>query len=180
MSGVLHEATEGTTFELSAPYGCFNLDGVEKLWLSKPDAPVVFLSGGVGITPVLAMLESIYTTRPASWLHSATNGQTHAYRERLCEIASVRNGALTRRVWYSKPVEADGEPGARDNNSARFHFKGRMDLVSESKAFAPHVLHLGNPEAQYFMCGSPGWMEAQKKGLISLGVDESRIHSEDF
>ena len=47
----LHEAIIGSPWELSAPHGCFNMEGVEKLWLSEPDAPVVFISAGVGITP---------------------------------------------------------------------------------------------------------------------------------
>merc|ERR1712008_402157 len=82
----------------------------EKLWLTVPDAPIVFLSAGVGITPVLAMLENVVETRPASWLHSATNGDVHAYRDRLRSLASVRKGRLQRRVWYSKPLPKDGLP----------------------------------------------------------------------
>ena len=66
VSGILHDAEIGTTFDLSAPYGCFDLSGVEQLWLSEIDAPVIFISAGIGITPVLAMLENIYVTRPAS------------------------------------------------------------------------------------------------------------------
>jgi nitric oxide dioxygenase len=77
VSTLLHEATEGSKFDLSAPYGCFNLQGVEDLWLTEQNVPIIFLSGGVGITPVLAMLENIYTTRPATWLHSAMNGNVH-------------------------------------------------------------------------------------------------------
>jgi len=97
VSNILHEAEIGSNFDLSAPYGCFDLSGVEELWLSQIDAPVVFISGGVGITPVLAMLENIYVTRPASWLHASQNGKVHAYRDRLREIAAVREGALQRR-----------------------------------------------------------------------------------
>lgn len=51
VSRMLHAAEVGTQWDLSAPHGCFVMSGVEELWLSAPDAPIVFLSGGVGITP---------------------------------------------------------------------------------------------------------------------------------
>ena len=51
VSRMLHDAEIGTTWDLSAPHGCFVMTGVEKLWLNAPDAPVVFISAGVGITP---------------------------------------------------------------------------------------------------------------------------------
>jgi nitric oxide dioxygenase len=183
VSTILHDAPEGTKFDLSAPRGCFDLSGVEKLWLSNPEAPVIFLSGGVGITPVLAMLESIYVNRPATWLHSSENGQEHAYRDRLREITAVRNGELQRRVWYTNPLPTDGPPGGNEDNwemynLAKYHYHERMDLPKAEKEFP--ILHLNNQDAQYFMCGPPGWMDSQKTGLMSLGVDENRIHSEGF
>lgn len=51
VSRMLHKAEVGTTWDLSAPYGCFVMSGVDKLWLSEADVPIVFLSAGVGITP---------------------------------------------------------------------------------------------------------------------------------
>ena len=51
VSRMLHDAEIGTEWDLSAPCGCFVMSGAEELWLSAPDAPVIFLSGGVGITP---------------------------------------------------------------------------------------------------------------------------------
>jgi hemoglobin-like flavoprotein/ferredoxin-NADP reductase len=189
VSGILHDAAIDSTFDLSAPYGCFDLSGVEKLWLSEGDddaaAPVVFLSAGVGITPVLAMLENIYVTRPASWLHASENGAVHAYRDRLREIAACRCGELIRRVWYSHPVPEDGPPGGNEQseqmlNLAKYHYKGRMDLAAVVDEFPDKVLHLEDDSAQYYICGPPGFMDAQRKGLVSLGVDENQIHCEGF
>lgn len=185
VSSLLHDSPEGSTFELSAPFGCFDLSGVEKLWLAEEDAPVVFLSAGVGITPVLAMLENIYVTRPSSWLHSASYGSVHAYRNRIREIAAVRNGQLKRRVWYSRPTPEDGPAGGDEEdpikyNLAKYHYRGRMDLLSVEKELPSEMLQLDKEKAQYYMCGPPGFMAGQKKALMSLGVDESRIHSEGF
>ena len=187
VSTLLHEAPLGSTFDLSAPFGCFDLTGVEQMWLSDPTTPIVFISAGVGITPVLAMLEHIFVSRPASWLHASQNGNVHAYRDRLREIAAVRSGELQRRVWYSDPSEEDGAPGGNEAknsskyNLAKYHFAGRMDLPSSEKAdFDPAILHVNNPTTQYYVCGPAGFMKAQMEGLESLGVDKSRIHSEGF
>ena len=55
VSSYLHEAAIGSKWDLSAPRGCFVMSGVEKLWLTVPDAPIVFLSAGVGITPGMSL-----------------------------------------------------------------------------------------------------------------------------
>lgn len=184
-SRILHQAEVGTEWDLSAPYGCFVMAGVEALWLSAVDAPVIFLSAGVGITPVLAMLESIYVTRPATWLHAAANGNVHAYRDRLREIAAVRSGALQRRVWYTNPTIDDGPPGGDENkpalwNLAKYHYHGMMDLKTPEITKDPVLLHLDNPNAHYFMCGPSGFMDVQRQSLLDLGVSESNIHWEGF
>jgi len=186
---MLHDAAVGTNFELSAPFGCFDMSGAEKLWLAQEDAPVVFLSAGVGITPVLAMLENIYVTRPATWLHASIDGGVHAYRDRLREIAAVRTGELQRRVWYENPASSDGEAGGNEDdammfNLAKYHYKGRMDLTKvktgEEKFLTPELLHLENQNTNYYMCGPPGFMDGQMEALKHLGVDEDRIHYEGF
>jgi nitric oxide dioxygenase len=188
VSGLLHDSPLGTMFELSAPYGAFDMSGVEQLWLTNDDVPIVFLSAGVGVTPVLAMLENIYLTRPATWLHAAHDGKMHAYRDRLRQISSVRSGALMRRVWYSSPTPEDGAAGGNEDsldkfNLAKYHYHGRIDLTKAEKEldfFPPGILHLKDETTQYYMCGPPVFMESQRKALQSLGVDDSRIHWEGF
>lgn len=185
VSRILHKAELGSQWDLSAPHGCFTMSGVEDLWLADVDAPVVFLSGGVGITPVLAMLENIYTTRPATWLHATKNGDLHAYRDRLRGIASVRAGELKRRVWYEQPLPEDGPPGGNETdphlyNVAKYHYKGWMDLTHPELAEDEQVLHLDNPNTNYFMCGPSGFMDTQRESLMKLGVSNDLIHSEGF
>jgi nitric oxide dioxygenase len=131
------------------------------------------------------MLENIYTTRPATWLHAARNGDVHAYRERLREISAIRGGELIRRVWYENPMPSDGSPGGDETNPnlyniAKYHFKGRMDLKDPQLNAYNNILHIDNENAQYFMCGPTGFMETQKEALLSLGVSDNRIHWEGF
>ena len=130
------------------------------------------------------MLENIYVSKPATWLHAAQNGEMHAYRDRLREISALRGGELRRRVWYSDPLPADGPPGGNETsphlfNLAKYHYKGRMDLASKELQ-ADDILHVDNPNAQYYMCGPPGFMDAQKETLMKLGVAEDHIHWEGF
>ena len=190
ISSILHDALMGSEFDLSSPVGCFDLAPTEQVWLSdnKP-TPVVLLSAGVGITPVLAMLESLSEDCPASWLHGAQNGNHHAYCDRIRHLAATRKGSLTTRVWYSCPTEADGPPGGIDScpslfNLSKYHFKGRMELTAQSLSdeykFPKELLHLKDHRTQYYMCGPSAFMEAQRDALKKLGVDASRIHSEGF
>lgn len=84
-------------------------------------------------------------------------------------------------MWYSDPVPEDGPPGGNEKtpallNLAKYHYKGRMELPQVEN----EILNVGNSATQYYMCGPPGFMETQKESLVSLGVDESRIHSEGF
>ncbi|MDS9201622.1 hypothetical protein RLM19_00890, partial [Streptococcus pneumoniae] len=65
----------GDRIEVSAPAGEFVLD-------TKRDTPVAFVSGGVGITPMMSMFETVATQtpqRPVSFLHAARNETLHAF-----------------------------------------------------------------------------------------------------
>ena len=53
-----------------------------------------------------------------------------------------------------------------------------MDLAKDD--FPPELLHLNDPDTHYYMCGPAGFMNAQKESLMTLGVDEGRIHYEGF
>lgn len=130
------------------------------------------------------MLENIYVTKPATWLHAAKNGAVHAYRDRLREISAVRGGELQRRVWYTEPLPADGKPGGEENsphlfNLAKYHYQGRMDLSVVDPALHTS-LHVDDPNTQYYMCGPGSFMEDQRNTLIKLGVKPEHIHTESF
>ena len=77
VSNYLHDHIHiGDTLNLSAPAGDF-------LWQDGKN-PIVLLSAGVGITPILAMLEMQSRTnpqRPLIWIHATRNSQTHAFQE---------------------------------------------------------------------------------------------------
>lgn len=115
VSGYLHDKMAvGDELDISAPYGNFNVAGSEKLWLSDVNAPIVLLSAGVGLTPMLSMLHTLEddfglydTDRHVLWLHAAKNGREHAFRDYLVTQALAHPNDITRRVWYSEPNPDD-------------------------------------------------------------------------
>ena len=91
----------GDRLEVGAPRGSFILDDSER--------PVVLVSAGVGVTPLLAMLHALHdrrSTRDIWWFHGARNRSEHAFadetRSLLDDLAHVH-----RRIWYSRPSPTD-------------------------------------------------------------------------
>lgn len=74
-SRFMHDHVQvGSTLEITPPAGDFYLP-------DSPPRPVVLLSGGVGLTPMVSMLETIYQQHPqlpVHFVHSTMSSQTHA------------------------------------------------------------------------------------------------------
>ena len=72
-STYLHgQVREGTLLGVGAPRGAFVLD-------EAPTRPVLLLSGGVGLTPMVSMLHSLVRTGRRGWfVHACEDGATHA------------------------------------------------------------------------------------------------------
>src|SRR5699024_11747649 len=91
----------GTIVRISAPAGDFVLDVQDK-------RPLVLMSGGVGLTPMISMLETVITKQPEReviFIHAARNGKVHAMRERVKEIAENHN--VTTYSVYDSPEKQD-------------------------------------------------------------------------
>lgn len=104
VSTYLHDEVEvNDVIEASAPAGMFTLE--------EEVTPVAFISGGVGITPMLSMLDKLAeekSTRDISFLHAAQNEKVHAFHEDVKElIGSLDNAKYV--YGYSDPVNKDGE-----------------------------------------------------------------------
>src|SRR5262249_37034381 len=87
----------GSNLEVSAPRGSFTL--------RSGDEPVVLLSGGVGATPVLAMLHALAaekSSHPVWWLHGARNREEHPFREESrALLQKLKHGHSY--IQYSRP-----------------------------------------------------------------------------
>lgn len=155
------EAVPGTRIKVMPPSGSFVLPENQK-------RPVVFLSGGVGQTPMVAMTEAIADRHPglkAQFIHCAIDGAVHAFRDHIRDLARS-HGGIELKTFYDKPRHGDVE--GRD-----YHHAGRasMDWL---RAHTPIA------EADYFVCGPLPFMKAFVSGLAQAGVETGRLHYEFF
>jgi nitric oxide dioxygenase len=159
---VLHEhLPDGSELDVSMPFGDFTLD-------VNTNTPVVLISGGVGITPMMSMLSTVVeqgSGRPVVFVHAVRNGKAHAMKDYLSQIMSD-NPQISRAIFYEEVNDFDHE-------GVDYDFKGRIELNS----IKDRVLL---PDADYYLCGPVPFMSAQQEGLESLGVPSKRIHSEVF
>lgn len=151
----------GDLLDVKAPGGGFFLDVSQA-------TPVVLLSGGVGITPMISMANEISANSPQRevWFFlSVRNRREHIFKEHLEELART-NPRLRLQICYSRP-EA-GDLAGRD-----YQHEGRLtiDLLRR-------VLPANNFD--YFMCGPGPMMSDLNDGLRAWGVPEKHIHFEAF
>ena len=156
-SNFLHDQFHvGTSIMLFPPAGEFTL--------TASDKPLVLISGGVGITPTLPMLEAaLATKRPVHFIHCARNGGVHAFRDWVDALAE-RHPQLKRLYCYA---EDDGVSPAAD----------QVGLLSQEQ-LAQWLPEQRDLDA-YFL-GPKGFMGAIKRHLKALGVPEKQSRYEFF
>ncbi|MGY8818791.1 MAG: NO-inducible flavohemoprotein [Pseudomonadales bacterium] len=155
-STALHRMQPGETLELFAPAGDFTLQ--------PGDKPLVLISGGVGITPTLAMLEAaIGTRRPIHFIHCARNAEAHAFRETIDQLAE-QHGQLKRFYCYDEHSGEEQQPDA-------------IGLLTEAQldAWLPAERDLD----AYFLGPKP-FMAAVRRQLHALGVPAQQARHEFF
>jgi uncharacterized protein len=152
---------EGDILDVKAPNGHFHLD-------LERDRPVVLISGGVGVTPMIAMANALVEARSSReiwFFHGARNGDDHMFRETMAALAS-ENSNVRLHVCYSKA--RDGETKGTD-----FHHEGRVtvDLLKQL---------LPSNNYDYFLCGPGAFMESITEDLRTWGVPDEWVHFEAF
>ncbi|MDN3557500.1 FAD-binding oxidoreductase [Halomonas maura] len=136
--------------------------------LPRRRCPLVLVSAGVGITPVLSMLHAVVAEnagRPVWFVHGTRDGGTHAFRAEVEALVAGSDGVV-RRTFYSAPR-------ASDTAGVDYDTKGRItagDLLA---------LEAG-PEACYLLCGPAGFLADLSAGLEAGGVSPGRIDFETF
>ena len=164
MSNHLHDKVQvGDTLELFAPAGDFTLVAGER--------PIALISGGVGITPTLPMLEqALASGRQVHFIHCARNGQVHAFREFIAD-QQKQHPQLRSYTCYSEALPGDAGdaegflsrelleqwlPAERDMDA---YFLGPKPFMAQVKKLLREV---GVPEAQsrYEFFGPAAALEA--------------------
>jgi ferredoxin-NADP reductase len=158
---VLERVAVGHSLELGAPRGAFVLD-------PQATSPVLLISAGIGVTPVLAMLAEL-SDRPASravtWVHVARSGAEHALAREARRLLERLPDAEVH-IRYTHP-----EPG--DRLGADFDAVGRL-TVGDLAALG------AGPGSEAYVCGPARFMRVVVGSLINLGVEAGRIHTEAF
>ena len=157
---VLKGMAAGGRVNLRGPAGMFTLDPADS-------RPAVFLAGGIGVTPFMSMLRDAAHSKLQRdlWLfYSNRRPEDAAF---LDELAAVSKG------------------------SPRCHFVGTMVEMGKSsrswdgeRGFLDRAMlerHLSDLAANvYYVAGPPGLVGAMQKMLISAGVAEGAIHTDEF
>jgi nitric oxide dioxygenase len=160
VSNYLHEGVkEGDVLYLSAPAGDFYLDNMV-------ERPLVLLSGGVGLTPMVSMLKTAAERQPdrsVTFVHAAINGNMHALRDEVLSV-TAQSENITSYFVYEKPEEHD----------EGYEKIGYVDID-----WLRDVLPL-QKDAEYYFCGPLPFMKAVYNALLDLNISEERIHFEFF
>ena len=155
VSNRLHDAIRvGDTLRAGPPAGDFQLrDG---------DHPVVLISAGVGITPMVSMLRHLALTRPARpvvFAHATQDISRYAHQHEVeTSLANLDEGRY--HLWLEAPA-------AHDTHA----LPGRMDLGRIEALPA---------DGDFYLCGPRPFMQTQRRWLLGAGIPRERIHYEVF
>lgn len=136
--------------------------------LGCTDCPVVLISAGVGLTPLASMLLAFGRTPlrgPVWFIHGARDGRHHPLAREVRD-AAARHPAIHTHVAYSRP-------GPDDRLGVHYDSRGRLDAERVARLY-PAL------DAEYYLCGPPGFMAELQSGLEQRGVPAERIHTESF
>ena len=162
MSNHLHDMLkEGDFVDLKSPSGRFSLD------LSR-HTPIVLIGGGIGITPIFSMLDSIVAQNSSRevWFFAGMQSRLdHPLHTQTKSHANLRENVRLI-VCYSDPTE-----GCVLGEDYHHHGFVTVDLLRD-------ILPANNYD--FYFCGPPGMMNALHDGLGTWGVPSERMHFEAF
>ena len=158
-SRYLHDCiSPGAVVQVGAPRGAFTL-------APGGDSPVVLVSAGVGVTPVLAMLDALADAggaRSVWWIHGARNAAEHSFAQAAAALLERMPGAHAH-VRYSAAAAGDGG----------FDAPGRIDADALAELDPP-------AGADYYLCGPAAFMRSLVDALAGRGVAPGSVHREVF
>ena len=155
----LHSLKEGDSIWAYPPSGLFTDQHL------KEESERVFIAGGVGITPLLSMIETALARgekHKMTLFYAARNREDFAFHERL-DYLSLRFPNLNYLPYLSGKSSEDWKGGA-----GRLNFEIIKNNLSNLKS------------SHYFFCGPEKLTEVISIGLLKSGVPSENIHSEEF
>jgi len=156
-----HKLQKGDIIRVSPPREDFFLD-------VESNTPVALISAGVGQTPMLSMLNTLYLSQHKAsvyWLHASENGRVNAFSNEVATIAEKMPN-LNSHIWYREPTE-------QDVRGIDYHTQGLMDLANHQSMIFDNDMH-------YYFCGPVQFMQYLNRQLITMGVKTEKMHYECF
>ena len=159
-SGYIHAHVKaGDILEVAAPRGAF--------FLTEAESPVILMSAGVGVTPVLSMLHTlaaIDSPRQVWWLHATRDPSQQAFAAESRTLIDQLS-AGHHRVFYSRPEPGEQLPADTEH--------GRLSATVIAELGLPHA-------GDIYLCGPTSFMDDISAGLMELGFNYAQIHTETF
>lgn len=168
-SNYMHDRiSEGSIIPCKPPKGKFYLE-------VDNNTPAVLMSNGVGITPMISMAKACARNNPQRhiwFVHGARNSEYHACRQEM-EAVAKSDPNLHLHFCYSRP---------RPEDNGIYHSQGYVNKQLLTDTVVPQIekTHHNALEAEYFLCGSPSFMDGIRTGLEELDVPAERVFYESF
>lgn len=157
VSSTLHQQMQiGDRLEVSAPIGDFIIQDTTK--------ENVLISAGIGITPMVAMLEGLTQTLTSS--SPSVINFIHVTQDAAHYALSAEINRLTEQHSYIKTLIHYSQDPATQRC-------GRFTLESVPPSLLPE-------DADFYLCGPTGFIQSVYNGLLQLGISSTRIHYEVF
>jgi nitric oxide dioxygenase len=160
VSNWLHDhVAKGSLIKVTHPFGDFTAD-------TEATAPIVLLSAGVGITPMISVLNRIARINPkrhVTFAHAARATAHHAHRADVAAAKAVMPNLVV--ATFHETLSVEDAPDASTH-------AGMMD-IAKVPAWPYH-------DADVYLCGPVGFMQQQWRALIEAGVPAGRLHREVF
>lgn len=169
-SGHFHERVSiGSVLQVRAPGGHFHIGQSDQSGRSDPcDAPVVLIAGGIGLTPLLSMLNWCLAEQAGRevWLYYGVRHGSELVQRAHLESLATTHANFHLRFCFSNP-----QPTEREGHD--YHHRGRVDVDLLRRQLPLKPYH-------FFICGPTPMLASLVAGLEDWGVPDARIHFEAF
>lgn len=160
-SNYFHDHVQvGSLLKVRAPGGHFYID--------SGNQPVVLVAGGIGITPMLSMLNWCASEQPTRevWLYYGVRNSNELLNRQYLDKRADENTNFNLRYCFSDPLPSD-------QLGIDYQHHGRIDVnqFRQELAFKPY---------QFYICGPTPMMQSIVTGLDNWGVPSDHVHFEAF
>ncbi len=158
-TAALSELTPGSQVDIAGPFGDFTVSRDET-------RPLMFLAGGIGITPFLSILRDLDGRRnvqPITLLYSTNSLHDVPFARELMDLAKRNPNYTIRFLTSTVPKDKLGHP-----------------LIVQGRLSDEIIQQHASTDTQYYICGPQGYATAAHETLEDLGVYDWAIHNEAF